>query len=234
MPPLYRLVEVGIYSLLNFLPLMVLALYPFRHRLRFSKTATVGLVVALSLVQIFLGWQAAFFSTNAGLLSAVSTLLYAAFYFFAVKVKVGKTGFTLLLLSNNASFIVITSKCLEGILFPSLAYESYRWSFSLCMLMTEAVVWGPAFYLHEKGLHTCGGKRAVRSGVALSLAYPIYVLYNMVLYSLRQLYEKQLRACSGAKEHHSSVLYKCRSVSGVLHRGTAGQRTAEKSAASGK
>ena len=48
MPPLYRLVEVGIYSLLNFLPLMVLALYPFRHRLRFSKTATVGLVVALS------------------------------------------------------------------------------------------------------------------------------------------------------------------------------------------
>ena len=128
MPPLYRLVEVGIYSLLNFLPLMVLALYPFRHRLRFSKTATVGLVVALSLVQIFLGWQAAFFSTNAGLLSAVSTLLYAAFYFFAVKVKVGKTGFTLLLLSNNASFIVITSKCLEGILFPSLAYESHlRW-----------------------------------------------------------------------------------------------------------
>ncbi|MEE0502708.1 hypothetical protein [Ruminococcus sp.] len=103
MPPLYRLVEVGIYSLLNFLPLMVLALYPFRHRLRFSKTATVGLVVALSLVQIFLGWQAAFFSTNAGLLSAVSTLLYAAFYFFAVKVKVGKTGFTLLLLSNNAA-----------------------------------------------------------------------------------------------------------------------------------
>ena len=47
MPPLYRLVEVGIYSLLNFLPLMVLALYPFRHRLRFSKTATVGLVCLL-------------------------------------------------------------------------------------------------------------------------------------------------------------------------------------------
>lgn len=59
MPPLYRLVEVGIYSLLNFLPLMVLALYPSGHVL-LSKTATVGLVVALSLVQIFLGWQAAF------------------------------------------------------------------------------------------------------------------------------------------------------------------------------
>ena len=230
MPPLYRLVEVGIYSLLNFLPLMVLALYPFRHRLRFSKTATVGLVVALSLVQIFLGWQAAFFSTNAGLLSAVSTLLYAAFYFFAVKVKVGKTGFTLLLLSNNASFIVITSKCLEGILFPSLAYESYRWSFSLCMLMTEAVIWEPLF-IYMKNVYT---PAVEREPSGLEWRYPIYVLYNMVLYSLRQLYEKQLRACSGAKEHHSSFLYKRRSISGVLHRGTAGQRTAEKSAASGK
>ena len=232
MPPLYRLVEVGIYSLLNFLPLMVLALYPFRHRLRFSKTATVGLVVALSLVQIFLGWQAAFFSTNAGLLSAVSTLLYAAFYFFAVKVKVGKTGFTLLLLSNNASFIVITSKCLEGILFPSLAYESYRWSFSLCMLMTEAVVWGPLF-IYMKKVYTPAVEREP-SGLEWRYLWLIPFTFYIILYSLRQLYEKQLRACSGAKEHHSSVLYKCRSVSGVLHRGTAGQRTAEKSAASGK
>lgn len=172
MPPLYRLVEVGIYSLLNFLPLMVLALYPFRHRLRFSKTATVGLVVALSLVQIFLGWQAAFFSTNAGLLSAVSTLLYAAFYFFAVKVKVGKTGFTLLLLSNNASFIVITSKCLEGILFPSLAYESYRWSFSLCMLMTEAIIWGPLFIYMKRSTHLRWKEsRQVWSGAIFGLSH---------------------------------------------------------------
>lgn len=184
MPPLYRLVEVGIYSLLNFLPLMVLALYPFRHRLRFSKTATVGLVVALSLVQIFLGWQAAFFSTNAGLLSAVSTLLYAAFYFFAVKVKVGKTGFTLLLLSNNASFIVITSKCLEGILFPSLAYESYRWSFSLCMLMTEAVVWGPLF-IYMKKVYTPAVEREP-SGLEWRylwlIPFTFYIIWYYTLY----------------------------------------------------
>lgn len=184
MPPLYRLVEVGIYSLLNFLPLMVLALYPFRHRLRFSKTATVGLVVALSLVQIFLGWQAAFFSTNAGLLSAVSTLLYVAFYFFAVKVKVGKTGFTLLLLSNNASFIVITSKCLEGILFPSLAYESYRWSFSLCMLMTEAVVWGPLF-IYMKKVYTPAVEREP-SGLEWRylwlIPFTFYIIWYYTLY----------------------------------------------------
>ena len=32
----YRLAEVAIYSLLNFLPFLALALYPFRHSLRFS------------------------------------------------------------------------------------------------------------------------------------------------------------------------------------------------------
>ena len=156
MPPLYRLVEVGIYSLLNFLPLMVLALYPFRHRLRFSKTATVGLVVALSLVQIFLGWQAAFFSTNAGLLSAVSTLLYAAFYFFAVKVKVGKTGFTLLLLSNNARFIV----------------------------MTEAVVWGPLF-IYMKKVYTPAVEREP-SGLEWRylwlIPFTFYIIWYYTLY----------------------------------------------------
>lgn len=40
MPPVSRIVEVIIYSLLNFLPFLVLALYPFRHSLRFSKAIT--------------------------------------------------------------------------------------------------------------------------------------------------------------------------------------------------
>ena len=40
MPPVYRMVETAVYSLLNFLPFLVLALYPFRHNLRFSKGIT--------------------------------------------------------------------------------------------------------------------------------------------------------------------------------------------------
>ena len=130
-----------------------------------------------------------------------------------MKVKVGKTGFTLLLLSNNASFIVITSKCLEGILFPSLAYESYRWSFSLCMLMTEAVVWGPLF-IYMKKVYTPAVEREP-SGLEWRYLWLIPFTFYIIWY-------------------HSSFLYKRRGISGVLHRGTAGQRTAEKSAASGK
>ena len=55
MPPLYRIAEVSVYSLLNFLPFLVLALYPFRNRLRFSKPITGVLIALMTVVQVGLG-----------------------------------------------------------------------------------------------------------------------------------------------------------------------------------
>ena len=52
MIPLYRIIEICVYSLLNFLPFMALALYPFRSRLRFSAKKTVCIIVVLSLIHI--------------------------------------------------------------------------------------------------------------------------------------------------------------------------------------
>lgn len=144
MPPLYRIAEVSVYSLLNFLPFLVLALYPFRNRLRFSKPITGVLIALMTVVQVGLGLWAAFFSGGkASLVSAVSTVLYAAFYLLAVDASFWKILFTLLMTSNNANFIVIASKCIEGWAFPELAGQSYRWSFSLCMLLVEFVLWFP-------------------------------------------------------------------------------------------
>ena len=54
MPPVYRIVEVCIYALLNFLPFMLLALYPFWENLRFSDVTTAILIVLLTIVQIWL------------------------------------------------------------------------------------------------------------------------------------------------------------------------------------
>ena len=134
MPPLYRMVEVCVYSLTNFLPFLAMALYPFRRRLRFSPAVAAALVAVLTLLQMGLGLCAAFFTPGRGsLLSAVSTGLYAVFYFLAVRAYPGKTLFTLLMISNLANLVVIAAKCLEGQLFPALAVQSYRWSFALMM-----------------------------------------------------------------------------------------------------
>ncbi|MFQ9058124.1 MAG: hypothetical protein ACLR5P_05920 [[Eubacterium] siraeum] len=66
MIPLYRIIEICVYSLLNFLPFMALALYPFRSRLRFSVKITVCIIVVISFIQMGLGLWAAFFFGRKG------------------------------------------------------------------------------------------------------------------------------------------------------------------------
>ena len=147
MPPLYRILEVALYALLNFLPYLVLAMYTFQDQYRFSKPVTYGLIAAVTVAQMVLGNLAAFSGSDAGLLSAASTLIYAAFYFVAVKAYFGKTLFTLLILSNLANLVVICSKCLEGLLFgPAIAYQAYRWTNSVCMFIVHLIITVPLWY----------------------------------------------------------------------------------------
>ena len=151
MPPLYRILEIAAYSLLNFLPFLFLALYPFRNSLRFSNGITYLLIGILTVIQLILGaWVAFFPGDNAATVSAVSTVLYLAFYFLAVKKHFGKTLFTLLMISNIANLSVIVSKSIEGKLFPTLAVQNYRWSFSLMLFAVELIFAVPIFSYMKK------------------------------------------------------------------------------------
>ncbi|MFA5658481.1 MAG: hypothetical protein WC900_04290 [Oscillospiraceae bacterium] len=129
------------------MPFIVIALYPFRKKLRYSKKVTVLLIVAVTLVQIGLGIHASFFAgENKNALSLASTLIYAIFYFWSVKGNIGKILFTLIMISNIANFIVVSSKCLEGFIFPELARQSYRWSFSVMLFSMELIILVPLFF----------------------------------------------------------------------------------------
>lgn len=101
------------------------------------------------MIQIGLGFIASFVpGVNTGLLSFISTILYAVFYFIAVKVRFGKALFTLLMLSNVSNMAVVYAKCIEGIIFgDDMATQYYRWTFSLCLLMIDVVV-VPLIYLY--------------------------------------------------------------------------------------
>jgi len=150
MPPLYRIAEVALYSLLNFLPYILLALYPFRHQLRFSMKKTTALIIIVSIIQMFFGVLSAFTAVGSGVLSAASTVIYAVFYFLAIKAHFGKTLFMLLMLSNTANFIVSCSKCIEGFISPINAMESYRWTFSVIMIFVEVICLVPLFLYIKK------------------------------------------------------------------------------------
>ena len=104
----FRIFEIILYSCLNLLPYLGLALYPFADKLRFSKVK-VGLFIFLLLFfQTSLGIYATTCSQGQkGMLSLISTLCYGIFYFFVVKETPGKLIFVLLIVSNFANFIVV-------------------------------------------------------------------------------------------------------------------------------
>ncbi len=146
-PPLYRISEVAIYSILNFLPFILLALYPFRKHLRFSNAVTVILIIILSCLQIILRSMAVLGAEDKGILTNVSTFIYIVFYFIIVNAHCGKTLFTLLMLSNIAEFVVIASKCTEVLIFGrEMAIQSYRWTFSVSMAVVSIIVLVPIFF----------------------------------------------------------------------------------------
>ena len=187
MPPVYRIAEIFLYSLLNFLPFLALVLYPFRHSLRFSRGVTGALVGLLTVIQMLLGaWVSFVPGDHAAVASAVSTALYAAFYFLAVKKPFGKTLFTLLMISNLANLAVISAKCFEGLLFPALATQSYRWSFSLMLLAVEAALAVPVF-LYMRSVFTPAVERG-SSGFEWRYLWLIpatfYIMWYFAIYSV--------------------------------------------------
>ncbi len=189
MLPFYRNLELVIYAMLNFLPYMVLALYPFRKNLRFKRPVTTILAAVITLLTIGCVFPVTRFpSENTWIFSAFSTISYIAFYFLSVKSHFGKTLFTLLMLSNIANLIVVISKCIEGFLAPHLALQPYRWSFSIIMLAVQLLILVPLFF-YIQNVFTC----AVEKDTNLSawkylwlIPATFYILWFYHLYSNTQ------------------------------------------------
>lgn len=184
--PLYRYLEVAIYAVLNMLPCLVLALYPFRRDFRFSMKGTCILVGFVTCVQIVTGILACFvFRKQAGFLSLLSTATYGLFYFFAVKVHWGKRLFTLLMLSNVANFLVISSKYLERVLFGAIAHEYYRWTHSLCMFIVNLIVMIPLFLYFRKRFPPTMSRHSVETAWRYLWLIPctFYLVWYYQLYS---------------------------------------------------
>lgn len=161
MPPVYRLVEVAVYSILNFLPPLFLALYPFRDRLRFRLPGIFAMGLVLIVFQIASGFQVAFSEQSTAVISLLGTAVYAIFYFWVVKDHYSKMLFTLLMLSNITNLVVSASKCLEHIIFGQIALEPYRWTFSLCMAACYLTIMIPVF-LYFRTWYTKG--MAIQTG----------------------------------------------------------------------
>lgn len=155
MIPFYRYLEVGIFSILSFMPFLLLAMYPFRQQIRFSKRITAIMFLAVAVVQFYLCYLAAFFPVRAEVVSLLSTAVCAAFFFFICKDQIGRLSFVLLTLSTLGNLVAVCAKCMEHIFFTTTASEPFRWSLSLCMVIVHLLITLPIGFYIRKYLVDC-------------------------------------------------------------------------------
>ena len=137
----YAVWEVAIYNFLDSFPYMILGLLAFRNHHRFSRRVTAGLLALMELA--FIGFATYSLMTRAipmTLLDITLSFLTIGFTILAIREHPGKLAFTVLVLMNLGNLVVVSGKCLEGLLFPENAWQVYRITYSLCKLPLQAIL----------------------------------------------------------------------------------------------
>lgn len=146
---LYYLFSVALYSLLNYLPYLVLILIPFEDFLRFSKRTTILLIIVACTLQIATGIWVATFDTGK-IASILSIAVNLFFILLNIKAQPGKLVFLLLMVICYADLVVIAAKFLESLLFPAQFAITYHITFSLTTTITLILSYPFILYYFKK------------------------------------------------------------------------------------
>lgn len=135
------LAEEITHALVNYLPYVIFIFVAFQSSYKCSKKTLILMIAissALHILLLLIPHYRKEYSSQA--LSISLTLISLIFYIAVVDITFFHALFRILIVNNIANFIVVASKCLEGLLFPSLACELPHWSYSLCMILIQAVI----------------------------------------------------------------------------------------------
>ncbi len=137
----FRILEISLYALANFIPYLLLSLYTFSRHYRFSKIAT-GFISFLSvLVQVLTRFYAAHSGGGSNTTITIIRLLsYLILFLIAVDLHFGKLLFVQIIFSNIGNFISIASTCLEGMMFADTSHRLYCWHISVIMMILHIVI----------------------------------------------------------------------------------------------
>ncbi len=117
-----------VYTMVNILPLLVLALLPFRDSLRLSLRWIAAMALLLCVVDAASSWWALHGGSPAGL-SVLSILLYLGFYLSAVRAGPLKLLAVLLIIMNFASLASVTAYFFMLTLAPAFVTQLYTWGY---------------------------------------------------------------------------------------------------------
>lgn len=147
----FRFMEVTLFAFVNFLPFVILSVYTFYDRLRFSKKVTYLVCAGLFVVQCLTRYYSAFLNQESILwLSLLRLIVFLSGYALLIDVRFGKILFMELIFANMGNFIIIAAVCLERNLFPDIEHRVYCWHTSVVMVLLHLLLTLPASFSIRK------------------------------------------------------------------------------------
>lgn len=143
----FQVWETVLHAFLNSFPYMVLALYAYRRHWRFKKGVTLTLLfIAVAAQMVIVPLVLLSGNSDNPIFRILISAIHIAFFFTAVKANIGKLIFSVLVLTNLGTLVVVCARCLEGIFFPDLIIYKYHYTYQLLtILMLAAII--PAMYI---------------------------------------------------------------------------------------
>ena len=136
-----RILEVLLFSLINFAPYVFLSIYTFGTQRRFSKKITYAVCSLLILIQFATRyWSALHDVTLRVELSVLRLIIFLTCYVILFEVHWGKVLFVELIFANMGNFIIIAAVCLERNIFPNITHRLYCWHTSIAMILLHLLL----------------------------------------------------------------------------------------------
>jgi len=136
----YSVWELVLFLLVVYLPALTLIVWPFRNRLRYSFKVSVVLILLASVLEVVCMYLAIHFEQLKSAFNLLALLLLPGFGMLLVKDRFPKVLYHTLIVFNLTNLVIILGKCLEGAVFHDNALLGYKWSYALCALAVEAVL----------------------------------------------------------------------------------------------
>ena len=150
-PSPFRIVEITLYSMLTFLPFVVMIFYPAREKLRFRPVVTGIFITVLALAHLTADTVIALdLYPDTDLVILASFLAHGLIYLLLFRQPFGRTLFAWLAVTNLAALVTTAAKCLENVLFPGMVYNIFGLSYLFLLLVTEALLMGPSLLLVKR------------------------------------------------------------------------------------
>lgn len=177
---------VAVYSLLNFAPIIFLAIWPFRRHFRFSSGVTKTLVALLCIMQVITSMLVASDVFGEHTMYLIRTVIYSLFYLAIIKNDLSKLAFTLISLSNIGNLLSVCARFLEICFSATETPEVYSWNLCFWMIIMHLAVTLPLYFYISKNYSSILQTPPSIWGYLCSIPVIFYFIWYFYLYLTHQ------------------------------------------------